>query len=370
MNKHPAALVIALASLLIPLAATATPVAPRPAATPAIVINEILAHTDPPDVDSVELYNRGDVAVDLSGWLMTDDLARPQAEWVRIADGTLLAPGDYYVIADCLPGSTQAPAIGCSVWQFGLSEAGDDVYLMQPDANGGTPAVVNSAAFGVSPNGVSLGRYVDSTGTVSFPLLAEVTLGAPNSAPLISPIVIEEIMYHPPDGYSEYVVIANTSAQAVALQDGAHVTNTWKLFGRDDSLIYTFPTGTILAPGERIVVAAVTPEQFRRERQVPSFVRIFGPTESKLSNDGEPVALGVPQPPELDGTVFYAHVDTVAYLPGPPWPPAANGAGLALARRDATAFGNDVANWQAALPLARVNSTLFLPAIVNGAAQR
>ena len=131
---------------------------------------------------------------------------------------------------------------------------------------------------------------------------------------------------------------------------------------------FTFLTGTILAPGERIIVAAVTPEQFSRERTVPAFVRIFGPTESKLSNDGEPVALAVPQPPELDGTVFYAHVDTVAYLPGPPWPPA-DGTGLALARIDATAFGNDVANWQATLPLARVNSTLFLPAISNGAMQ-
>ncbi len=345
----------------------ATP--PHPSAIPTIVINEILAHTDLPEVDSVELYNQGDVAVDLSGWLMTDDLARPQTEWVRVGTGIMLAPGEYYVIADCAPGSIQAPATGCSIWQFGLSEAGDDVYIMQPDTNAGTPAIVDHTAFGVSPNGVSFGRYVDSVGNVRYPLLETVTLGTPNSAPLISPVVIEEIMYHPPDGYSEYVVIANVSAQAIALQDGAHAMNTWKLFGRNDSLIFEFPTGTILAPGERIIVAAVTPDQFRRERRIPSFVRVFGPTESKLSNDGEPVALAVPQPPELNGDVFYAHVDTVAYLPGAPWPPAA-GTGLALARIDATAFGNDVANWQAALPLARVNSALYLPAISSGTAQR
>ena len=342
--------------------------APHPTAAPPIVINEILAHTDPPDVDSVELTNQGDAPVDLSGWLMTDSLARPQAEWVRIADGTLLDPGEFYVIADCAPGTNLAPSVGCSTWQFGLSEAGDDVYLLQPVAGGSTFTEVDRAAFGVSPNGVSFGRFVDSAGNVRYPLLATVTLGATNSPPRISPVVIEEIMYHPPDGYSEYVVIANTSAQAVALQDGAHTTNTWKLFGSDDSLIFDFATGTILAPGERIVVAATTPAQFRRERQVPPFVRVFGPTESKLSNDGEPVALAVPQPPELDGTVLYAHADTVSYLPVPPWPPA-DGTGLALARIDAMAFGNDVANWQATLPLAGVSRSLFLPAISNGAIQ-
>ena len=82
--------------------------APHPTAAPPIVINEILAHTDPPDVDSVELTNQGDAPVDLSGWLMTDSLARPQAEWVRIADGTLLDPGEFYVIADCALGTILA----------------------------------------------------------------------------------------------------------------------------------------------------------------------------------------------------------------------------------------------------------------------
>lgn len=371
MKYLPAALTLALAGLLVPLAVAATP---RPVAAPAVVVNEILAHTDPPDVDAVELYNQGDTAVDLSGWLMTDDLARPQAEWVRVADGTVIPPGEYYVIADCIPGSIQAPAIGCSVWQFGLSEAGDDVYLLQPGANGGALATIDHAAFGVSPNGVAFGRYIDSVGIIRYPLLKTVTLGAPNSMPLISPVVIEEIMYHPPNGYSEYVVVANASAQAVALQDGAHVANTWKLVGQadngDDSDMFVFPSGTILAPGERVIVAAVAPEQFRLERPVPASVRVFGPTTSKLGNEGEQIALAVPQPPEFNNTVFYAHADAVAYLPTAPWPPAADGAGLALARRDATTFGNDVANWQAATPLARVNSMLYLPVINHGVVLR
>lgn len=361
---------VALPALLL---AGASLLAPHPAAAPPIVINEILAHTDPPDVDSVELFNQGDVPVDLSGWLMTDSLARPQPEWVRIADGTLLNPGEFYVIADCAPGTNQAPSVGCSIWQFGLSEAGDDVFLLQPVTGGSTFTEVDRAAFGVSPNGVSFGRYVDSAGNVRYPLLDTVTLGAPNSAPLISPVVIEEIMYHPPDGYSEYVVIANTSAQPVALQDGAQTSNRWKVVGQagdgSDSDMFTFETGTILAPGERVIVAGVTPALFRQERQVPASVRVFGPMSGKFDNDGEQVALAVPQPPELNGTVLFAHADAVAYLPVAPWPPA-DGTGLALARVDATAFGNDVANWQAGIPLARVNSTLYLPAVSNGATQR
>ena len=40
-----------------------------------IVINEFLAHTDPPQVDYIELYNYGTGSVNIGGCILTDDPA-------------------------------------------------------------------------------------------------------------------------------------------------------------------------------------------------------------------------------------------------------------------------------------------------------
>jgi hypothetical protein len=42
---------------------------------PPIVINEILAHTDPPQEDSIELFNPGATTADVSNWILADNAA-------------------------------------------------------------------------------------------------------------------------------------------------------------------------------------------------------------------------------------------------------------------------------------------------------
>src|SRR5262249_39234236 len=54
----------------------------------AIVINEFLAHTDDPQLDFVELYNRSNGPVDISGWILTDD---SDIEKFIVPAGTVLA---------------------------------------------------------------------------------------------------------------------------------------------------------------------------------------------------------------------------------------------------------------------------------------
>src|SRR5204863_4609139 len=44
-----------------------------PPVVPPIRINEILTHTDPPDLDAIELFNPTSSAADLGGWYLTDD---------------------------------------------------------------------------------------------------------------------------------------------------------------------------------------------------------------------------------------------------------------------------------------------------------
>lgn len=59
-------------------------------------------------------------------------------------------------------------------------------------------------------------------------------------------LTISEIMYHPePNGYAEFIELLNTSDSIMLDLSGVQFTN---------GIDYIFPTGTMLAPGERIVV--------------------------------------------------------------------------------------------------------------------
>ena len=68
---------------------------PGAASTPAsgILINEILAHTDVPESDSIELFNPTDSDIDISGWYLSDSGDEPQK--YQIPAGTVLEAGDY-----------------------------------------------------------------------------------------------------------------------------------------------------------------------------------------------------------------------------------------------------------------------------------
>src|SRR4051812_3316705 len=58
-----------------------------------IVINEILAHTDDPELDYVELYNHSNSAVDLTGCILTDDVATN-----KFVVGNVSIPAGGYVV--------------------------------------------------------------------------------------------------------------------------------------------------------------------------------------------------------------------------------------------------------------------------------
>lgn len=342
---------VLLASLLTPRTANSTPPPPtaQPQDAPAIVINEVLAHTDLPNVDAVELRNLGETPVDLSGWWLTDDDARPQSDWVRLPEGALIPGNGLYVVAD-----------EAGDWPFGLSEAGDSVYLFRPDPVNRTPLRVDEMRFGASPRNVSFIRYVDAVNTVRFPFQEGApTIGFTNCGVRISPVQIEELMVDPASGGSEYVVIVNVGEVEAPLYNVQHPALPWKLVGQKsngkDSEMFIFPQEVRLEAGERIILSEVAPDLFRQTHNIPATVRIFGPLESGLSNTGERVALATPLDPELDGSVSFAFVDEVAYSNLPPWPSVANN-GLALVRIDPTRYANDVANWWAAPALQTITS--------------
>lgn len=315
----------------------------------AIYINEVLAHTDEPQVDSLELYNPDDAAVDLTGWCISDDEKEPDRFCIPAGPKATIPAGGYVVYAHV---DGELP--------FGFSEFGEDVYLYAPGAAG--LQQVDAVQFGVSPNGVSLGRYVTSIGAVDFPLQKEVTLGAANAGPLIPAVVISEIMYQPAQG-PEYLVLTNRSSAAFPLYDPAQPQNRWQVLGiGNNNGEYVLPAQTILQPGESVVLTA-DPQAFTATYPARS-VRIFGPFSGKLDNSGERIILQAPQPPETNGDVAYADMDVVDYGAAAPWP-AAGAANQPLVRIDLGGYGNDPANWQARTAAGTVNPVLMLPLVVR-----
>jgi CotH kinase protein/Lamin Tail Domain/Putative Ig domain/PA14 domain len=287
----------------------------------AVLINEVLAHTDPPLEDSVELYNYSSAAVNVGNCILTDDPATNR-----------------YVI----PGGTTIPALGRLVLTqtqlgFALDAAGETIYLKASDGS----RVVDALHFDAQENGVAYGRYPD--GATTFRRLSQPTLGTANAKPLRSEVVINELHYHPvtEDENEEFVEIYNRGTNAVNLEG-------WRLRG---GLSFTFPAGANLAAGAYAVVARNLTNFFQAQPTVnPALV--FGGYSGGLGNGGDVVRLTMPddlvatnQFGQFVTNKIHIAVDEVNYGTGGRWGHWADGGGSSLERTDPRGFGDLAPSW-------------------------
>jgi hypothetical protein len=326
-----------------------------------IVINELLAHADPPFEDAIELHNVTAQPVDIGGWYLSSPLSRPMR--YRIPSGTVIPPGGFRAFYQFQFGSP-TPAPGDS--PFALNSAyGDEIVLLSTDPSGSPRFWMDDIAFGASGNGISLGRFPDGSGPLV--MMAQPTFGtdvqasdspirlnefrsgagASNSYPLVGPIVFNRIQYHPAPNADEFIELLNTGESAVALFDPFNPTGTWRI---TDAVQFNFPTGIFIDPGEKFLVAAIQPDTFRSRNQIPGSIRIFGPYTGSLPNDGGRLALDRPDPPQPFGEPDAGYIprilaEEIAYSATLPWPTGANGTGIALLRRDPAQYGNDPSAW-------------------------
>jgi hypothetical protein len=130
------------------------------AQAPGIVINEVLTHTDPPLYDSIELHNPTASAINIGGWYLSDSGARFKK--YRIPTGTTLAAGGYISFNEANHFNTSS---GANTNDFGLDAAhGDDVWLLQANAQSNLVAFVDHVDFDAARNGESFGRWPNSQG--------------------------------------------------------------------------------------------------------------------------------------------------------------------------------------------------------------
>ncbi len=217
---------------------------------------------------------------------------------------------------------------------------GEEVYLSSP-----TRRWVHGFRFGASANGVSFGRYITSDGEKHFPPQQSLTLGAANAGPRVGPLVITEMMTHPPLGMPEYLELKNISGAPITLYDELNPANTW-LF--TDGIGFVFPTGITVQAGGYILLSETNEAAFRVAWGAETNAPVFGPYSGRLENSGEDLKLARPDRPNPGGDVPLIASEWVSYQTNtPPWPSGAAGTGAALERVDDDAFSNDPANWRA-----------------------
>ena len=298
-----------------------------------IVINEILTHTDPPQLDAIELFNPATTNVNIGGWFLSDDAAAPKK--FRVPDGTTIPAQGFAVFYET--NFNPQPGLPPS---FALNSHGESLYLFSGTMNTNLSGYSHSFDYGASANGVSFGRYINSIGDEDWPALQSLTLGGSNSAPRIGPIVINEVMYHPAAGYDEFVELVNISSNAVLLYDAAFPTNAWKLSG----LGYTFSNSISMPAGGYLLLVSIDPATFRTKYSIGAGVQIIGPFPGALQDNGERLRLERPDNPDTNGVPYIA-VDEVRYNDRAPWPVGADGDGPSLQRRTLSSYGNEPTNW-------------------------
>jgi hypothetical protein len=330
----------------------------------AIVINEVLTHTDEPVYgDWIELHNTTDANINIGSWFISDDRDNLKKYEVQLSDPRATVSANGYVVFNAVEDFRNLGDPG-SHFQFGLNELGETVYLSSGSGGELAGGYCIDEDFKAAENDVTFGRYIKSPASandVDFVAMANPTKGYANSDPNVGPVVISEIMYHPvSNGYAEYIELRNITASTVALYDPADPNNTWLFTDEDGGIEYYFPTdANIPASGYLLLVKNLV--AFEAEFGSPS-VTAFEWASGRLSNAGEKIELRKPGDPEPD-TYFVPHirVDRVNYsdgshfenfheLPGDPWPTSPDGSGDSLNRIVPANYGNDVANWQAASP--------------------
>lgn len=301
-----------------------------------VVITEILAHTDLPATDTIELFNSSDQPVDISGWWLSDDSNDYQQ--FQIPSNTILASGAYLTFDE-------------SDFGFRLSSAGESVYLTQ-SSGGQTSRLEDAVQFGASFNSQTFGR------TPTFPPrlapLLHASLGTTNGAFAFSDVVISELNYHPAppnadsliidpliaDNDLEFIELYNRTAQPIDLAN-------WDLSGEVE---FAFDAGQTIGAGETLVLVSFDPANslrlaaFQAHYGVDETVAIVGPFTGSLNNSYGLVELRQPDAPDEQG-IPQVPVDQVVYDDRSPWSTDADGLGESLHRIGPATLGLLAASW-------------------------
>ena len=292
-----------------PGAADATPSSPQDL----VVINEVLARSEPPLEDFVELHNASPSSVDLSGCTLSDDPAA--LDKFVIPANTILPAGGFASFTETQLG-------------FALSASGETLYL----TNATGTRVLDAVRFSGQARNVSIGWMANSRG--EFRPLAARTPGASNSPLRVPDILVSEIFFNPISGddLDEWLELTNPGAAAIDVSG-------WRF---TDGIDFTMPPGTSIGAGERLVVAKnAARTRANHPTLAPSVV--VGDYSGTLGNGGDHVTLVRPE--TVGALTIDVEIDSVRYRDQSRWSQWADGGGSSLEVTDLRADRTFASAW-------------------------
>ena len=285
-----------------------------------ILINEVLAHTDLPQEDYIELYNYSTVSVNIGGLALTDD---PNTNKFTIPGGTLLGPRSFLAFTETQLG-------------FALNNDGETLFLRTGQRT------VDAVKYEGQENGKPWGRYPD--GTPAFHALRNATQGTNNTALYVHDIVLNEIMYAPASGNSddEFIELKNKGTNTVNV-------GGWKFSA---GITFTMPASVTIPAGGYLVVAK-NAARLRTNYVGLTTENCLGDYSGTLANGGERVALSFPDDVATTNQFgqpitnkIWIVADEVTYGDGGRWGRSSDAGGSSLELVDARSDNRLASNWR------------------------
>ncbi len=309
-----------------------------------IKFNEVLANSDAPLTDAIELYNNSDTDVDISGWYLTDDKSVP-GKW-KIPSGTSIPTKGYLVFYE---GHYVNDTLKFAANEFGaafsVSSAGERLLLFSSSPAGDLGQFVCDYKVEPTDNNISFGDYTTASGITYQVQLDSQYFNKDNLKAYSSPVIFSTVMYHPVSGNYEYLVLKNRTDSLVNLYVASNQEVTWKV----DGLKFNFPPGVSLGSGDSLylIEKSISAEMFKSVMKLPDNLQAFN-YEGKISNGGETLIIQKPVVHLVNDTVNYIYVneELLAFSDAAPWPASADGAGFALHRINDEIFASEPTNWK------------------------
>ncbi len=218
------------------------------ASNPDLVINELMASNDMTAMDEageyedwIELYNKGTVELDISGYYLSDK-ADNLTKWV-FPDNTTI-PADGYLIVWADENGSEGPLHA----NFKLSASGEALYLSNPDLE-----LVDEVIFGQQETDMGYARIPNGTG--SF-VIQEPTFAANNEGPsAIDPNGTDVLTWQfIPNPASSWLYLSGVTDEAITIRNitgQVMWSNTGE--GLQSIAVATWPNGVYIAQSGPVV---------------------------------------------------------------------------------------------------------------------
>jgi hypothetical protein len=301
----------------------------------------------------IEFHNYGNASLNVSGWHFTDSTLFN--DYIFPAN-TIIPPNGYLVLADdtALFHAQHPQVTVLGPTGFGFSNASEALTVF--DENG-TPVIsmhyYDSIPWPIAADG--FGRTLELVNDTLNPNIASSwfagCIGGSPGGPYTNcteSIVFSEINY-------KSLTTANAGDWVEILNKGNTTIDVsgWKFRDDDDTHNFNIPTGSILSPGQRLVLLADTALFASR---FPLMNNTAGPFDFGLSSSGEAIRLF-----DNTGKLY----QSVVYDEAAPWPQGANGNGFTLELVDVNGIFCDAFNWQNGCPEGSPGTELTLPCLPN-----